>query len=292
VQYQQSIHRLGGNFERSTTSCAICHTHQGFLERIASNAYATAENIQDPAPVNCRTCHQIHKTYTAADYALTASAPVTFYWTGKTVDLGPQGNLCARCHQARQISPNPTLGGGNVTVSSSRYGAHHGPQGSILAGVGLYAFTGSSTVTAVPHVHGDPAFNPGTCASCHMNQAFGEQSGGHTFNMSYDYHGSEVENIAGCQECHKTVENFDHFGLRTEVKGLLAQLETELIRLGIRVASDDPHDYYAKSGTFPSDVVAAFANWQMVSEDRSNGMHNPSYVKSVLKNTIAKMKTY
>ena len=32
VQYEKSTHRLGGNFERSTTSCAPCHTHQGFVQ--------------------------------------------------------------------------------------------------------------------------------------------------------------------------------------------------------------------------------------------------------------------
>ena len=38
VQYEKSTHRLGGNFERATASCAPCHTHQGFLERMATGA--------------------------------------------------------------------------------------------------------------------------------------------------------------------------------------------------------------------------------------------------------------
>jgi hypothetical protein len=291
VQYAKSTHRLGGNFERSTTSCAICHTHQGFLERLESNAYATAEDIKDPAPVNCRTCHQIHKTFTAADYALNKTTPVTLYEGGQTINLGTQaGNLCASCHQARKISPLPVLGGDPVTVTSSRYGTHHSPVAQIISGNGLFAFAGSNSIpSGVLHVHGDPEFNPGVCASCHMGTAFGEQAGGHTFAMSYEYHGSDVENIAGCADCHKTVEDFDHFNARPETKALLAELDVELTRLGIRKGGND---FYAVAGTYPADVAAAFLNWQIISEDKSGGLHNPPYVINTLKNTIAKMKTY
>jgi len=72
VQYASSTHRLGGNFDRNRTSCATCHTHQGFMERVETGSSSTAATIEDPAPLNCRTCHQIHTTYTATDYALTA----------------------------------------------------------------------------------------------------------------------------------------------------------------------------------------------------------------------------
>lgn len=293
VQYLASTHRNGGNFERSTTSCAICHTHQGFIEILATGANATAANIEDPAPVNCRTCHQIHKTYTAADYALTRTGPITMMAGGATVDLGSRaGNLCGQCHQGRAVSPLPVLGGAAVTVTNTRYGFHHGPQANVIAGVGAFKFTGPATIPTATHVHGDPSFNEGVCAGCHMNDAFGQQSGGHTWNMSYEYHGSTVENIAACAECHKTVTNFDHFSLRPDVKALLAELNTELVRLGIRPVTTDPHNYYAVRGTFPADVAAAFLNWQMFSEDRSGGLHNPPYVKNVLINTIAKVKTY
>ena len=84
VQYAQSTHRLGGNFERSTTSCAPCHTHQGFLERIESDETSTAEDILNPAPINCRTCHQIHSSFTSADYAFTATTPFSTHMVRPT----------------------------------------------------------------------------------------------------------------------------------------------------------------------------------------------------------------
>jgi hypothetical protein len=289
VQYQESLHRQGGNFERAGTTCAFCHTHQGFIEKLATGQNATAATVQDPAPVNCRTCHQIHKTFTKADYALTTTKDVALI-TGGTAKLGTRaGNLCGQCHQARILSPLPTLGGANVTLTSTRYGWHYSPVANVITSNGAFKITGSSTIPTVPHVHGDLAFNPGTCATCHMNQAFGEKSGGHTFKMFYlGTTGLPVQNIAGCQECHKTVENFNHFGLRAEIDGLMEAIDHELIRIGIKTAGN----HYVKPGSYPADVVAGFLNWYLFEEDKSHGMHNPPYARAVLRNTLAKLKTY
>jgi hypothetical protein len=297
LQYSNSFHATGGDFERSTTSCAICHTSQGFLERLPTNAYSTAADISDPAPPKCRTCHQIHTTYTSADYALTTTSPIVLYQGGETIDLGTEaGNLCGKCHQSRRISPMPAMGGANVTLSSggaTRYGGHHSPVAQIISGTGLFEFSGSATIAGGAFTHGDPDYNPGVCAGCHMAEAYGAQAGGHTLQMAYELHGSEVENVAGCNAvgCHKTVEDFDHWNVRPEIKGLLSDLAAELYRLGIK-ADADPTSVSAKSGSFPGDVAAGFVNFQLITEDKSGGLHNPPYVRNVLKNTIAKMKTY
>jgi len=288
VQYNQSTHRLGGNFERSTASCAPCHTHQGFLERIATGATSTAADILDPAPINCRTCHQIHTTFTGADYALTVSGPndIIFNEGFGPVDFGEIGNLCSQCHQGRKLSPFPTPGGDPVTLTSSRYGYHHGPQGQIVGGFGAFSLLGD--VVEGPMAHGNPNGNEGVCGTCHMGQAFGEQAGGHTWKMSYEYHGSDVDNIAGCADCHSTLTEFDHVNLQTTVQGLLDELMVELRRVGVMRATSN----YANAGTFPADVAAAFVNWQMITEDRSVGVHNPPYVVSILNESITKIKTY
>jgi hypothetical protein len=299
VQYAVSTHRTGGNFERATTSCATCHTHQGFLERIESNAYGTAENVSDPAPINCRTCHMIHSTYTEADYGLTATAPVTLYnahyATGAetTVDFGAMaGNLCARCHQARRLSPVPVLDGADVEITSSRYGVHHGPQAQVVGGTGAFEFTGSKTISGGPNSHGNVSFNEGMCATCHMGEAFGEQAGGHTWKMTYEYHGHEVDNVAGCNTCHSDFEDFTEFGdTPATVLALLIELEQMLVDAGIKVAMSEDYTIhgispYAVKGTYGANLAAAFTNWQLFAEDRSLGLHNPPYVKAVLQNSI------
>jgi hypothetical protein len=297
IQYGKSQHGMSETFFENRTTCAVCHTSEGFIERIGTGLQATAAAVDNPTPVNCRTCHKIHTTFTSADYALTATKPIALWaTTGKTVDFGASvGNLCGQCHQSRVISPLPALGGPNVTLTSSRYGGHHSPVAQIFGGVGLFEFKGTATVTPGPYVHGDKAYNPDACGTCHMATSQGNgDGGGHTWRMEYELEGTASENIAGCNQagCHKTVTSFDHNGVQTEIDGLLAQLRTELIRLGVKTATTDPSDIYAKAGTFPGDVAAAFINYQLITEDKSHGIHNPPYVRNVLKNTIAKMKTY
>ena len=297
VQYANSIHREGGNFERSTTSCAPCHTHQGFLERIAAGATSTAADILDPAPINCRTCHQIHTTYTNADYALTVDGPnqMLFNVAQGPVDFGEIGNLCSQCHQGRALSPMPVVGGSAVTVTSSRYGYHHGPQAQIVGGVGAFDLSGELPVPPAelaasgPMAHGNPVVNADVCGTCHMGQAFGEQAGGHTWNMTYFYHGHDVDNIAGCATaCHTTIEDFDYHDVQTDIAALMEELRVELVRVGIK---RDGENWYANAGTWPANVAAAFINYQMFGEDRSLGIHNPAYAMGILQASVDYMKT-
>ncbi len=287
VEYFASVHRQGGNFERSTSDCAPCHTHQGFIERIATGSTTTAEDIHNPAPPNCRTCHQIHTTYTHADYAFTASGPneLIFNPDQGPVDFGPVGNLCSQCHQARPLDPVLTLGGDSVTITNSRYGYHHGPQGQVLAGIGAFDLSGD--VIGGPMAHGKKSVNEESCATCHMAAAFGAQAGGHTWNMTYSLHGSTEDNIAGCVNCHTTLTSFDYVGVQDTVDSLLGELSTELSRIGILASNG-----LANTGRWPVEVAAAFVNWDMMSQDRSMGVHNPPYVISILEGTVAKMKTY
>lgn len=292
VQYGASIHRIGGNFERgNSASCASCHAHEGFADRVA-HGMADESSIapENPSPINCRTCHQIHTTYTSADYALTTTAPVTLMFGGGTFDQG-DANLCASCHQGRPVTGAPVLGGPDVTITSSRYGVHHGPQSLVLSAQGAYEFTGSKVVPSNPNTHGKSSTNPDGCVSCHMAAAYGAQAGGHTWNMAYDYHGAERGNYAGCNTsgCHAgDISTFDYEDVQTEVEELLADLAVELKRVGVMRAGDT----YAATGKFKADLAAAYINWQMFEEDRSLGVHSPRYVVSVLTNTIEKMKTY
>nr|NQU93165.1 hypothetical protein [Bacteroidota bacterium] len=128
-QWAHSTHALGGNYERNGGDCAICHTSQGFLGYLDGSYDPEAEGamIANPNPPNCYTCHQIHSTYTPADLAFTVSGPPVLNNTTETFDFG-SANLCANCHQGRTVDPFPAEGGAEITVTSTRYGVHHGPQ--------------------------------------------------------------------------------------------------------------------------------------------------------------------
>ena len=291
VQYENSTHRTGGNFERSSAECAGCHTHEGFMDRLANgNADHSSISPDDPSPINCRTCHEIHTTYTSADYALTQTDAVTLMFGGGTFDMG-NGNLCASCHQGFAIAGGPVIDGPDVEITSSRYGVHHGPQSLVLSAQGAFEFEGSANIPSGPNSHGDVDANADGCISCHMAAAYGAQAGGHTWSMAYEYHGSERGNYAGCNsgECHDgDVDTFDYDDVQTEVEELLAELAVELKRVGIMRAADT----YATTGTWNANLAAAFINWQMFEEDRSLGIHSPRYVPRVLTNTIEVVQTF
>lgn len=274
VQYGNSKHGAGYTFERNGTSCAPCHTSQGFTEVLETGDSRTAAAIPNPAPVNCRTCHNIHVNYDATDYGLVTTDPVTFQ-DNRTYDMG-KSNLCAHCHKPRPATV-PEVGGADVEITSFRYGPHHGPQSSLLAGAMGFEIPGTVSWTA-----NNPHRNiPDGCLTCHKAAAYGKQAGGHTFAMGYEYHGNTEPNTAGCEDCHGELDDFDYNGWVTEYEGLMAQLRQLLIDKGML-----REDNYAETGTFSATLVGTLWNYRYLLEDRSNGIHNPRYAKAMLQNSI------
>jgi cytochrome c553 len=287
VQYLNSVHYTGGHFELGSYSatCAGCHSHEGFIDRMESGLEFAASTVDNPTPQNCRTCHKIHTTYTAADFDRQYNEPHDLWLTGTTVDFG-DGNLCARCHQPRTSYAIPVVGGGDVTISSTRFGPHHGPQSTMLQGDAGYEVAGSLTYPSTPASHGQVAVNTKGCPTCHMATAFGNQAGGHTMEMWYNFFGTDSPNTAGCETCHATADtwtDFDNGGVQTTVEGLLAQLRAELIAAGITTSEDSVH---AVEGTYPEAVAGAWWNYISVIEDRSMGVHNPAYIIALLTNAL------
>ena len=282
-QTMSSHHLTGGNYERSSGDCAICHTHQGFVNKLAG---LPEEDVVDPAPINCRTCHMIHMTYTEDDWAFATTDPVELNVGGATVDIGT-ANLCANCHQMRAVSPDPN-DGGEITITSSRWGGHHGPQANTLWAAGLYEVAGSESYPGEgEHPHAGLG-----CNKCHMAPVpyGGRTAGGHTFNMSYEYHGNLEYNVGACTSCHSVLEDqedFDLNGVQTEVEELLAELGQILIDNGWL---DETSGLWTATSSAPivvtADEAGAMLNWITCEEDRSLGVHNPAYVIAALTNSI------
>ncbi len=284
MQWEHSVHATGGNFERNTTSCAPCHTSQGFLERMAAGTQVTAEDIANPNPPNCYTCHNIHKTYTVDDWALTYADPITLWYpTGaEAVDYG-KGNICGNCHQARIVNPVPVPGSGvTYKLTNSRYGTHHSPVANMLAGLGGYE---KEDYDNSPH----GSLVEDGCVTCHMADAYGWQAGGHTTKIEYDYHGSIEVNFAGCTTCHSDEDKLatELEETQTEIAGMIDNLRTILKDRGY-LGDDDL--FLASSGSplnLTADELGACLNFQMVLEDKSNGVHNYQYSKKLLEESIS-----
>ncbi len=268
IQYQNSIHYLGGNYERDYFPCAGCHTHEGFIVLVENGD--TTQSIVNPTPPNCRTCHNVHTTYTWEDFQLKTTTAVNLRASG-TFDMG-NGNLCANCHQARAsdvIQPGDSV----VNVTSPYWGPHHSPVANLISGQGGFEeFPGNYPST--PHY---TAITEG-CPKCHMAEPYGSQAGGHTMNMFYEYHGDSELLTAGCEGCHSDpVSEFEN--AESILEANLDSLRTILINAGIMDSTG-----HAVPGNWPRELAGGLWNYLFVEE--GHGVHNFDYANSLLENTI------
>ena len=181
AQWEASVHATGGNAERNEADCAPCHTSQGFLEVNAAGGFTSgpglieaSATVSNPSQQNCYTCHDIHNTFTAADWAFTKTAATTASHTvdgtsSVSMDMG-SANVCTGCHQGRALDEalDMTDNVNTQTPGSYRFGIHHGPQYNITMGKTLYEFAGTATYpTTENHI---TAKTEDACVDCHMSE--------------------------------------------------------------------------------------------------------------------------
>jgi len=270
---ETSVHGTGESFIRGEEgSCAGCHGTEGVVARISAGLPPHDESvvgITNVSPFDCRTCHVIHTSYTAADWALTGgAAPVKLEYTAGTFD-GGSGNLCANCHQIRNAPPK--VEAGNVAVTSSRFGTHYGVEAQMLLGEGALGVTGT------PSAH--YAGVEGTCVACHL----GEEAN-HTY----------LPDTARCVACHADAESFDVNGTQTEIAAMLEELHTIFVDKKMLNPETDLWGVYdTAAGKFsnpsadaplvvPEAVANAMWNYKFVTYDASMGVHNSAYAKAIL----------
>jgi hypothetical protein len=262
--WEETLHGTGEVYVRgASASCVGCHSGGGFSAMIAAGSNPGAMEAGDPNPTrqDCRACHQIHTTYTGEDWALETTDPVAFYAIPDQTFDGGKGNLCANCHQPRRDAP--VAENGMITGINSHWGPHHGPQSAMLLGL-----AGAGEVEGSPSRHSQVE---DTCVACHLGA-----NADHTFEPSVD----------ACLECHDGVENFDINGVQTEIQALLDELEELLIAAGL--LDEEEHPIVTEA---PVDQATALWNWIYIAhEDKSLGVHNPTYTKALLEYSIELMK--
>ena len=260
--WSESVHGTGESYGRGTSAgCAGCHSGGAFSDMVAAGLAPNELEAGDPDPTrqDCRTCHEIHTSYTGEDWALETTDPVVLYALEDATFDGGMGNLCVNCHQPRRAIAATD---GIVDWSSTHYGPHHGPQSSMLLGIG-----GAGDVEGSPSMHATIVAD--TCVTCHMGE--GDD---HTFEAS----------VATCQACHADAENFDINGLQTEVQAMLDELKEALVAEGMLDEEEDE----AILGEYPEAEAAALWNYITIAhEDKSLGVHNPAYTKALLEASLA-----
>jgi nitrate/TMAO reductase-like tetraheme cytochrome c subunit len=262
-----SLHGMGEAYVRGTSaSCAGCHSGGAFSAMIAAgqNPGEVEEGDPNPTRQDCRACHQIHVTGTGEDWALTTTDPVDLYaFEGVTYD-GGTGNLCTNCHQPRRQIEEADADG-NVEVTSTHWGPHHGPQSAMLLGL-----AGAGEVEGNPSAHATMVEN--TCVACHLGVEGERSTGSHTFEPD----------VSACQECHSGAENFDINGTQTEVQEGLDTLEQALIARGW--LDEEGHPAVT---SIPAPEAYALWNWIYIAhEDKSLGVHNPAYTRALIEASL------
>ncbi len=268
AQFHESLHGSGEAWVRgASASCAGCHGSEGAEARIEAGLLPrdpSVEGVVNVSPYSCRTCHDIHTSYTSADFSRTGDgAPAKMATTEGTFD-GGEGNLCANCHQIR--NELPVASGGEITFETSRFGTHYGVEAQMLLGEGGLMVSGS------------PSFHYGvenTCVTCHMGEDYN-----HTFEPEPEY----------CQGCHADLDTLDRNDVQTEIQELLDQVRglLEAHPSGIidqeLLAEDEPNR--SVPGTYPEEVAAAMWNYMFVLEDQSRGVHNPPFARALLEQAL------
>ncbi len=255
-----SIHGTGTSaaYAGGRGSCTACHSGASFSAMVAAGQNPSEfKDVIDVTRQDCRACHLIHTTYTVADWALETTDPVTLYAFDDTTYDGGKGNLCATCHQPRRQIAAPDADG-NITVTSTHWGPHHGPQSAMLLGIG-----GAGNVTGEASYHlrlvGD------SCVSCHIGE-----------NMSHSF--AAVD--ASCDVCH--AEGDDIAGAQAAVDAMIVELHDLLEAKGLY------HDGHPVVGTYPAAEAQALWNYIFIAvEDGSHGSHNMTYTLALLEASIA-----
>jgi hypothetical protein len=271
ASYSTSVHATGTAFAiaNSRAGCTGCHTGGGFSDRIAAgvtDASKFTTLYANPTRVDCRTCHQIHTTYTKADLGLETTAAVPLYafaTTPSTYD-GGMGNLCANCHQPRAVVTAADATG-NVNITSTHWGPM-ASQAAMLLGVG-----GAGDVAGIPSSHYTTVKD--TCVGCHMGGAGPDAN--HTF----------TPNVATCVTCHADLKSFDNQGVQTAVTAKIDTLKTDLIKAKLLDASGN-----IIVGTYPAAQANALWNYVFITSDKSLGVHNAQYTNDLLDASIAAFK--
>jgi hypothetical protein len=286
TQWAVSKHANGGAYFENSSSCAPCHTTEGFIQSYLG------QPVTDHAlssPIGCFACHSPHSR---ADFSLRTVDPVTMLAGVEGVsdyefDYG-KGNLCGNCHKPRTISPKPdptkTADTDTITITNNRWYQHYGVQGMMLAGVNGFEFEGYDYINSF-HTNSDVIKDEG-CIICHMAEEPRNPAGGHTMLLESE----EGEMLVGCNltGCHNgDLESLDYEDGQTITEELLDSLGTLLLDRGWITASGSIN----ASGSNPLKIAPAYLsgalyNYFFVEHDLSLGVHNTKYTHDLLQSSI------
>jgi hypothetical protein len=288
----------------SSSSCAQCHSNQGFIEYQETGQVVTGFTNSDP--LSCTGCHNAHRSFDFVndgnDYALRTIEPVQLLYTATEYlfdsknESDPLGasNTCVNCHQPRSSQPTVTTYPGKYLQTSTHWGPHHGPQSTLLAGIEGVEFSS----TDIPADGSAAHMAKASCVACHMAKKEQIEDG---IAVEYFNHtwAPEAFDSATCTKCHDAKPEVA--GYATGMATLAEKLATVVGQKIARASSSDPYlpvfeadgvtpvlvtgivvDGHPHTGLFDIKDAQAAWNYLFLLEDKSNGVHNPVYAKKLI----------
>ena len=264
---------------------AQCHSHEKFVSDVDSVSVA----IDKLSPITCFTCHKPH----SGPYGTWSIDSLRGWDTyvrladGSAYQMG-KSNSCAHCHQATGEPPLAAVGVDSVQLPAT-WGPHWSPQADVVGGTGGHRFKDST-------FEGRHQFLMKTqhgCVKCHFGTGQGTHFAEHTFRLEDTVTNQQFSgncNQAGCHtgvSATKIETDFYDFPILDSIAGYADSLETLLRSRNILDSTDATGlAFYPDSWVRVTEAQVLF-NYLMYRFDGSRGIHNPEYMKFLLRQSVA-----
>jgi len=240
------------------TGCAHCHTKQGFHEVTLAKKPSTAP-YKDAKGIICTTCHK----------------PKDEANKSGTLRVDGVKNACI-CHDELVENTSESL------LWCSQYEVQRGKSKAIF--------------TNEKYENGAHTQLEKGCVSCHMAQTASglheNKIGGHTFRVITKGDSPKILNPKACLTCHDAMILDLVEKSQAKFKSLLKEFALLLPQKLI-----DKNDSTKTEPKYPADPsltkiesMASYNYWLVV-KDGTFGIHNPPYMKKLLKDSITKLKS-
>lgn len=277
--------------------CQPCHSGVGLQRGLSDKPFNPAfkantdgtysfdpHSAEMPTPIDCATCH----SGTGAQLMKTGVIPgkLNVFAPGTDWKVGNANALCFTCHNGRRNVKAIYDSWATPGATKQRSYPHHAP-GALVTGKGGMEYPG------VTYAHTTAHENLG-CVGCHMPKT----------RDGYVSHKFSEVSIETCQKCHAGQTDVIAGGrVKKELEEKLAELEKLLLakvpgaaKIGI---SNEDFPFVDKDGklldikNMPPEVLVGAYNYAIVKQELElfgKGAHNPSYAKSLLDESIKRLK--
>ncbi len=269
-------------------TCLQCHEGRTAEQRFGGSDVFVEANATAAMPIGCVTCHNPHGSSNTHEVR-------------ESITVRDTTNLCIQCHKRNSVPDTANTRG------------PHSPQGPTFLGTSGWRPAGFSWDSTNITTHSNPAANPTLCATCHVatldvNNGAGQLAWHYTGHSFYAIPCVDTAGIDSTNACDVSARSFAacatsgchssadvarglYESLDTETKYLAGILWTDVNGNGKIDAGDTGLLTKVPATEFKRDSIITVAegalfNVQLLTADRSHGVHNPPYFRALLIATI------